>query len=75
MPIRKWLKAMEDFKCSWCDNAIQNDEVYGLFMKQSDLARFQNSYYGSHEEHEALKPTRLPVCSQCIESHSNFRYY
>ena len=75
MPIRKWLKAQEDFKCFQCDDPIKTDEFYGVFMAQKELTRFQSSYYLPHEEHEALKPTRLPVCRQCIKTNSNSRYY
>ena len=75
MPIRKWLKAQEDFKCFQCDDPIKTDEFYGVFMAQKELTRFQSSFYLPHEEHEALKPTRLPVCRRCIETKSNSRYY
>ena len=75
MPISKWLKAHEDFKCFQCADPIKTDAYYGVFMAQRELARFQSSYYLPHEEHEALKPTRLPICRRCIETNSNSRYY
>ena len=75
MPIRKWLRAMEDFKCARCDDDIKNDDFYGVFMKQSELTRFQSQIFISDEEREAIKPTRLPVCRQCIKTNSNSRYY
>ena len=75
MPIRKWLRAMEDFKCSRCDDDIKNDDFYGVFMKQSELTRFQSRIFISDEEREAIKPTRLPVCRRCIKTNSNSRYY
>jgi hypothetical protein len=75
MPIRKWLKALEDPKCFQCDDPIKTDEFYGVFMAQKELARFQSQVFISDEEREAIKPTRLPVCRRCIETNSNSRYY
>ena len=75
MPIRKWLKATEDSRCSRCADPIKTDAYYGVFMAQRELDRFQSQLYVSDEQRDALKPTRLPICRQCIETHFNSRYY
>ena len=76
MPIVKWYKAQEEYRCSRCDDPIKEDEPCGLFVPQT---LFQEAPFPTGSAYwlnkAANRPERIPVCEQCIKTNSNSRYY
>ena len=76
MPIVKWYKAQEEYRCSQCDEPIKEDEPCGLFVSQT---HFQKAPFPTGSAYwlnkAANKPERIPVCELSIKTNSNSKYY